>query len=200
MLALCRTFWSQGDKKFKKKTEEVPDASKKGPRELPRPKMRPTQSRDGLQKGPWDPRGAPEAQEAIFGCSKASFGSPFGRGMGSQFALKKQCFLHIFVLWNAPDFATNFNENMQKALFFQCKTALDALPGDPPGRAINSPCGSQMLLFDMNQAHPRNQKTRWKKEAKMKKQKMKKWNLHTSAAIRVQGPASLEKVSLKHSK
>jgi len=91
-------FDPRGDKKFKKKTEEVPDASKKGPRELPRPKMRPTQSRDGLQKGPWDPRGAPETQEAIFGCSKASFASPFGRGMGSQFALKKQCFLHIFVL------------------------------------------------------------------------------------------------------
>ena len=59
----------------------------------------------------------------------------------------------------APD-EINFSENMEKALFFQCKTALDALPGDPPGRAINSACGSQMLLFDMNQAHPTKRKTR----------------------------------------
>ena len=53
----------EGAKKFEKKTEGVPDASKKGPGELPRPKMRPTKSRDGLQKGPWDPRGAPEATQ-----------------------------------------------------------------------------------------------------------------------------------------
>ena len=53
----------EGAKKFEKKTEGVPDASKKGPRELPRPKMRPAKSRDGLQKGPWDPRGAPEANQ-----------------------------------------------------------------------------------------------------------------------------------------
>ena len=48
---------------LEKKIEEVPDASKKGPGELPRPKMRPTKSRDGLQKGPWNPRGAPEATQ-----------------------------------------------------------------------------------------------------------------------------------------
>ena len=53
----------EGAKKFEKKTEEVPDASKKGPGELPRPKMRPAKSRDGLQKGAWDPRGAPEANQ-----------------------------------------------------------------------------------------------------------------------------------------
>ena len=53
----------EGAKKFEKKTEGVPDASKKGPGELPRPKMRPAKSRDGLQKGPWDPRGAPEATQ-----------------------------------------------------------------------------------------------------------------------------------------
>ena len=53
----------EGAKKFEKKTEEVPEASKKSPRELPRPKMRPAKSRDGLQKGPWDPRGAPEANQ-----------------------------------------------------------------------------------------------------------------------------------------
>ena len=54
----------EGAKKFEKKTEGVPDASKKGTRELLRPKMRPAKSRDGLQKGPWDPRGAPEAPGA----------------------------------------------------------------------------------------------------------------------------------------
>ena len=53
----------EGAKKFEKKTEEVPEASKKSPRKLPRPKMRPTKSRVGLQNGPWDPRGAPEANQ-----------------------------------------------------------------------------------------------------------------------------------------
>ena len=53
----------EGAKKFEKKTEECPDASKKSPRKLPRPKMRPAESRDGLQKGPWDPRVAPEANQ-----------------------------------------------------------------------------------------------------------------------------------------
>ena len=53
----------EGAKKFEKKTEGVPDASKKGPGELPRPKMRPAKSRDGLQKRPWDPGGAPEANQ-----------------------------------------------------------------------------------------------------------------------------------------
>ena len=53
----------EGAKKFEKKTEGVPDASKKGPGELSRPKMRPVKSRDGLQKEPWDPRGTPEANQ-----------------------------------------------------------------------------------------------------------------------------------------
>ena len=52
-----------GANKFGKKTKEVPDASKKGPEELPRPKMRPAESGDGLQKGPWEPRGGPEANQ-----------------------------------------------------------------------------------------------------------------------------------------
>ena len=52
------------------------------------------------------------------------------------------------------------DENIQKANFLLYKAAFDAPPRDPGGRAINSPCGSQMLLFDMNQAHPTNQKTR----------------------------------------
>ena len=40
----------EGATKFEKKTEEVPEASKKSPRELPRPKMRPTKARVGLQR------------------------------------------------------------------------------------------------------------------------------------------------------
>ena len=63
MSKLLENMIPEGAKKFEKKTEGVPDASKKGPRELPRPKMRPAKSRDGLQKGPWDPRGAPEATQ-----------------------------------------------------------------------------------------------------------------------------------------
>ena len=74
----------EGAKKFEKKTEEVPEASKKSPRKIPRPKMRPTKSRVGLQNGPWDPRGAPEAQEAILGCSKAFFESPQGTPLAKQ--------------------------------------------------------------------------------------------------------------------
>ena len=53
----------EGANMFEKKTEEGPDASKKSPRKLPRPKMRPAESRDGLQKGPWLPRDAPEANQ-----------------------------------------------------------------------------------------------------------------------------------------
>ena len=65
MPELLENMIPEGAKKFEKKTEEVPDASKKDPGELPRPKMRPAKSRDGLQnqKGPWDPRGAPEAKQ-----------------------------------------------------------------------------------------------------------------------------------------
>ena len=63
MSKLLENMIPEGAKKFEKKTEGVPDASKKGPGELPRPKMRPAKSRDGLQKGPWDPRGAPEANQ-----------------------------------------------------------------------------------------------------------------------------------------
>ena len=48
----------EGTKKFEKKTEECTDASKKSPRKLARPKMRPAESRDGLQKGPWTPEAA----------------------------------------------------------------------------------------------------------------------------------------------
>ena len=53
----------EGANKFEKKTEQFPEASKKSPRKLPRPKMRPTISRVDLQNGPWDPRGAPEANQ-----------------------------------------------------------------------------------------------------------------------------------------
>ena len=51
----------EGAKKFEKKTEEVPEASKKRPRKPPRPKMRPERSRRGLQEGAQGTRGAPEA-------------------------------------------------------------------------------------------------------------------------------------------
>ena len=61
MPELLENMLPGGAKKFEKKTEEVPEASKKSPREFPRPKMRPTKSRVGLQNEPWDPRGAPEA-------------------------------------------------------------------------------------------------------------------------------------------
>ena len=60
MPKLLENMIPEGAKKFEKKTEEVPDASQKGPGELPRPTMRATKSRDGLQKGP---RGAPEANQ-----------------------------------------------------------------------------------------------------------------------------------------
>ena len=40
----------EGAKKFAKKTEEVPEASEKRPRKPPRPKMRPTKARVGLQR------------------------------------------------------------------------------------------------------------------------------------------------------
>ena len=63
MSKLLENMIPEGAKKFEKKAEEVPNASKKGPGELPWPKIRLAKSRDGLQKGPWDPRGAPEANQ-----------------------------------------------------------------------------------------------------------------------------------------
>ena len=60
---LLENLIPEGANKFEKKTEEVPEASKTSPRELPRPKMRPTKSRVGFQNGPWDPRDAPEANQ-----------------------------------------------------------------------------------------------------------------------------------------
>jgi len=67
------------------------------------------------------------------------------------------------------DFLSIFNENMQKPLFFQCKTAFDARAETPPGGAINAPCGHQMLLFAMNQLHSPTEKQEPKKVIKMKK-------------------------------
>ena len=75
-------------KKFEKKTEGVPDASKKGPGELPRPKMRPAKSRDGLQKGPWDPRGAPEANQD----QKGALGSLQGSLLGGSLRERREQF------------------------------------------------------------------------------------------------------------
>ena len=60
MSKLLENMIPEGAKKFEKKSQT---ASKKGPGELPRPKIRLAKSRDGLQKGPWDPRGAPEANQ-----------------------------------------------------------------------------------------------------------------------------------------
>ena len=42
MSKLLENMIPEGANKFEKKTEEIPNASKKGPGELPRPKMRPT--------------------------------------------------------------------------------------------------------------------------------------------------------------
>ena len=77
-------FDPTGGKKFEKKTEEVPDASEKGPGELPRPKMRPTKSGDGLQRSPGTPEAPQKPKKAIFGCSKAFFGSPQGTPLAKQ--------------------------------------------------------------------------------------------------------------------
>ena len=71
-------------KKLWKKTKEGPDASKKHPRKPPEPEMRPEKSRKGLQEEAWEPKGAPEAQQAIFVCSKAFFGSPLETLLGEQ--------------------------------------------------------------------------------------------------------------------
>ena len=43
--------------------ETGPDASKKDPRKLPMPEIQTEKSREGLQEAPWDPRGAPEANQ-----------------------------------------------------------------------------------------------------------------------------------------
>ena len=71
-------------KKLWKKTKKGPDASKKHPRKLPEPEMRPEKSRKGLQEGAWEPKGAPEAQQAIFVCSKAFFGNSLETPLGEQ--------------------------------------------------------------------------------------------------------------------
>ena len=176
-------------KKLWKKTKEGPDASKKHPRKLPEPEMRPEKSRKGLQEGAWEPKGAPEAQQAIFVCSKAFFGSPLETPLGEQWRRANSVIWYESATlatkmehWKTKDFFTIFNENMQKPLFFQCKTAFDARAETPPGGAINAPCGHQMLLFDMNQLHSPNWKTRAQKSDQNEKTFLKKWvwrQLHT---------------------
>ena len=69
---------------LEKKTGEAPDASKKEPRELPRPEMRPEKSREGLQEGTRGPRGAPEARQAILGDKKPLWGPPGDPPRGSS--------------------------------------------------------------------------------------------------------------------
>jgi len=56
-------MFPQDAKQLWKKTKKGPDASKKDPRELPEPAMRPEKSREGPKKDPRDPRGAPEANQ-----------------------------------------------------------------------------------------------------------------------------------------
>ena len=75
---------SMGCQKALEEDQKSPDASKKHPRKLPEPEMRPEKSRKGLQEGAWEPKGAPEAQQAIFVCSKAFFGSPLETPLGEQ--------------------------------------------------------------------------------------------------------------------
>ena len=77
--------------------------------------------------------------------------------------------------------------------FFQCKNAVGACRETPPEGAINSPCGHQMLLFDMNRLHSPNWKRDAQNEDKMKKPFWKKWvwrQLHTLSLPRA---ASLKK-------
>ena len=81
-------------KKLWKKPKEGPNASKKHPRELPRSERRPRKSRNEPQEGAWEPKGAPEAQQAIFVCSKAFFGSPLETPLGEQWRRANS------VIWN----------------------------------------------------------------------------------------------------
>ena len=69
---------------LEKKTKKGPDASKKDLRKLPEPEMRPEKSRKGLQEGAWEPKGAPEAQQAIFVYLKTFFGSSLETSLGEQ--------------------------------------------------------------------------------------------------------------------
>ena len=162
--------------KLWKKTKKGPNASKNKAKRPPRPETQPEKSRKGLQEGARDPRGAPEAQQAIFGCSKTVLESPLETTLGKQWRRANS------VIWyESATLATKmehrktkvffmiFDENMQKPLFFQCKTAFDARAETPPGGAINAPCGHQMLLFAMNKLHSPNEKQEPKKVIKMKK-------------------------------
>ena len=74
---------------IKKEGQRDPKCNQKYPREPPRPEMQPEKSRKGLQEGARDPRGAPEAQQAIFGCSKNFFGSPLENPPGGAVAARK---------------------------------------------------------------------------------------------------------------
>ena len=186
--------------RLEKKTKETPNATKKYPREPPRPEMQPEKSRKGLQEGAWDPRGAPEARQAIFGCSKAVFGSPLETPLGKQWRRANSVIWYESATlatkmahWKTKDFWNIFNENMQKPLFFQCKTAFDARAETPPGGAINAPCGHQMLLFDMNQLHSPNWKTRAQKSDKNEKTFLKKWVWRQLHTLGLPGAASWRK-------
>ena len=74
----------EGAKKFEKKTEGVPDASKKGPGELPRPKMRPTKSGDGLQRSPGTPEAPQKPKKQFLAVRKPPSGAPLGEAWGAN--------------------------------------------------------------------------------------------------------------------
>ena len=87
-----------GANKFEKKTKEVPSASKKGPGELPRPKMRPTKSRDGLQRSPGTPEAPQKPKKQFLAVRKPSLGAlrgpPWRSTGGAQIVLFDMNGLH----------------------------------------------------------------------------------------------------------
>ena len=81
-------FFSKSDPRG---CQKVRKEDRRSPRGIQKEPQRASKTEDATNKiqrwspkKPRNPRGAPEAQEAIFGCSKAFFGSPQGTPLAKQ--------------------------------------------------------------------------------------------------------------------
>ena len=112
------------------------------------------------RRGPGSPKAPQRPNKQFLSVRKPSLGAlwrpPWGSSGGAQIVLFDMNRLHWPPKWSTEKqkfFLRILMKTCKNHCFFQCKTAFDARAEIPPARAINAPCGHQMLLFDMNQLH-----------------------------------------------
>ena len=203
---LCMSFsediTQQGAGKLENETKYCPDVSRKDPQRASKTTLATEEIPRGSPGGGPRPQRRPRGQRGNFGYPRGFFGGPQETPLAKQWRRANSVIWYESATlatkmahWKTKDVLTIVNENMQKPLFFQCKTAFDARAETPPGGAINAPCGHQMLLFDMNQLHSTNWKTRAPTSDKNEKTFFKKWVWRQLHTLGLPGAASWRQVS-----